>query len=92
VGCDEGFIGRRPVLEILHHNEELIDTILESAGEGRRHWLCEGGVSMGMQALDLIRAGETDPEYVELTLPIKAAMADAAIVNASSAPVLEAAE
>jgi hypothetical protein len=76
----------------LHHNEELIDTILESAGEGRRRWLCEGGVSMGMQALDLIRAGETDPEYVDMTLPIKAAMADAAIVNASSAPVLEAAE
>jgi type II secretory ATPase GspE/PulE/Tfp pilus assembly ATPase PilB-like protein len=92
IGCDEGFIGRRPVLEILHHNEELIDTILKSAGEGRRRWLCEGGVSMGMQALDLIRAGETDPEYVDMTLPIKAAMADAAIVNASSAPVLEAAE
>jgi type II secretory ATPase GspE/PulE/Tfp pilus assembly ATPase PilB-like protein len=91
-GCDEGFIGRRPVLEILHHNEELIDTILKSAGEGRRRWLCEGGVSMGMQALDLIRAGETDPEYVDMTLPIKAAMADAAIVNASAAPVLEAAE
>lgn len=91
-GCDEGFIGRRPVLETLHHNEELIDTILRSAGEGRRRWLCEGGVSMGMKALELIRAGQTDPEYVNISLPIDAAMADAATVEEASQGLRAAAE
>lgn len=76
VGCDKGFIGRRPVIEILRPTPELTNLLLESPGDGRREWLRDGNVSMAMRAWTLVRDGAVDPEYASLFIPLTRALRD----------------
>jgi type II secretory ATPase GspE/PulE/Tfp pilus assembly ATPase PilB-like protein len=59
----EGTRGRLPVFEVLSLTDELKLFVLASfdADAFRTKWRREGGVTLGMYALNLVAAGEVDP-------------------------------
>lgn len=82
-GCDDGAIGKRPIVEIFENDGDTAEQILKHPSAGRRTWIANGATTMGMQAMRLIRDGVVDPRYVHRLLPLKANMADFAAAGMS---------
>lgn len=59
--CNDGVIGRVPLVEIVRVDGKMLTLLNRSVVEAEDHWLRHGGVSMGMKALRLVERGEVDP-------------------------------